>query len=374
MSGERMISSCSRWMVPMMSPMWPVRAWPRAESRAPGPPEHHSFAQEPFARRDRRVVPTSWTPGGWARPGHGKDRRSTRLRARGPPGLAPPGGAGGPGPGGRARSPGRRARRQAPASPPPRARGRTPKPPSDRCGRTRRAGLHLHCRLRETIDPSEVEGLVTDVELFQAGQARPHHDVALGPGLEGAALAQIQNALEHLARFAAHRFETVVGAVEELLLSLQIWMVRHNTPFSPGRSGKRRSLREGRGDRRAATGHAYDDWRSHPKGPHVHLHDERCTRIQSDLGPRGGLRADRTVAKLRLPDRCQLQVLGGRRAQGHDQEPPDEPGGGGRPHGRRSGGPGGQCVLAMRFDTSEMGGNWTEICAYGTAVVIEPLG
>jgi hypothetical protein len=24
--------------------------------------------------------------------------------------------------------------------------------------------------------------------------------------------------------------------------------------------------------------------------------------------------------------------------------------------------------------TSEMGGNWTEICAYGTAVVIEPIG
>ena len=34
---------------------------------------------------------------------------------------------------------------------------------------------------------------------------------------------------------------------------------------------------------------------------------------------------------------------------------------------------GGNAVLAMRFDTSEMGGNWTEICAYGTAVVIEPL-
>jgi uncharacterized protein YbjQ (UPF0145 family) len=25
-------------------------------------------------------------------------------------------------------------------------------------------------------------------------------------------------------------------------------------------------------------------------------------------------------------------------------------------------------IIAMRFDTSEMGGNWTEICAYGTAV------
>ena len=35
---------------------------------------------------------------------------------------------------------------------------------------------------------------------------------------------------------------------------------------------------------------------------------------------------------------------------------------------------GANAVIAMRFDTSEMGGNWTEICAYGTAVVIEPLG
>ena len=35
---------------------------------------------------------------------------------------------------------------------------------------------------------------------------------------------------------------------------------------------------------------------------------------------------------------------------------------------------GGNAVVAMRFDTSEMGGNWTEICAYGTAVVARPLG
>lgn len=33
---------------------------------------------------------------------------------------------------------------------------------------------------------------------------------------------------------------------------------------------------------------------------------------------------------------------------------------------------GGNAVLAMRFDTSEMGGNWTEICAYGTAVRVVP--
>lgn len=31
---------------------------------------------------------------------------------------------------------------------------------------------------------------------------------------------------------------------------------------------------------------------------------------------------------------------------------------------------GGNAVVAMRFDTSEMGGVWTEICAYGTAVQI----
>jgi uncharacterized protein YbjQ (UPF0145 family) len=34
---------------------------------------------------------------------------------------------------------------------------------------------------------------------------------------------------------------------------------------------------------------------------------------------------------------------------------------------------GGNAVVAMRFDTSEMGTNWTEICAYGTAVVVRPL-
>jgi uncharacterized protein YbjQ (UPF0145 family) len=30
-------------------------------------------------------------------------------------------------------------------------------------------------------------------------------------------------------------------------------------------------------------------------------------------------------------------------------------------------GKGANAIIAMRFDTSEMGQNWTEICAYGTA-------
>ena len=29
---------------------------------------------------------------------------------------------------------------------------------------------------------------------------------------------------------------------------------------------------------------------------------------------------------------------------------------------------GGNAIIAMRFDASELGTNWTEICAYGTAV------
>ena len=34
---------------------------------------------------------------------------------------------------------------------------------------------------------------------------------------------------------------------------------------------------------------------------------------------------------------------------------------------------GGNAVIGMRFDTSEMGETWTEICAYGTAVVAIPV-
>ncbi|MGG7380232.1 YbjQ family protein [Escherichia coli] len=31
-------------------------------------------------------------------------------------------------------------------------------------------------------------------------------------------------------------------------------------------------------------------------------------------------------------------------------------------------GKGANAIIAMRFDTSELGTGWTEICAYGTAV------
>ena len=34
---------------------------------------------------------------------------------------------------------------------------------------------------------------------------------------------------------------------------------------------------------------------------------------------------------------------------------------------------GANAILAMRFDTSELGATWTEICAYGTAVRIKKV-
>jgi uncharacterized protein YbjQ (UPF0145 family) len=33
---------------------------------------------------------------------------------------------------------------------------------------------------------------------------------------------------------------------------------------------------------------------------------------------------------------------------------------------------GSNAIIGMRFDTSEMGQNWTEVCAYGTAVFVRP--
>ncbi len=85
----------------------------------------------------------------------------------------------------------------------------------------------------ETVDAPEVESLVADVELLQPGEAGAHHDVALGARLERAAPAQVENALQHLARLAPHELQPVVGTVEELLLILQIGMFGHLSPSSP---------------------------------------------------------------------------------------------------------------------------------------------
>ena len=61
--------------------------------------------------------------------------------------------------------------------------------------------------LGEPVDAAEAERLVADVELVQAGQAGPDHDVPLGPGLEGAPAAEVQHGLEHAVGLAAHELQ-----------------------------------------------------------------------------------------------------------------------------------------------------------------------
>ena len=50
--------------------------------------------------------------------------------------------------------------------------------------------------LGEPVDAAEVQRLVADVELLQAGEAGAHHDVALGARLERAAAAEVEHALQ----------------------------------------------------------------------------------------------------------------------------------------------------------------------------------
>src|SRR3984885_14300824 len=100
--------------------------------------------------------------------------------------------------------------------------------------------------------------------------------------------------------------------------------------------GKRFSLDACRGPGRPG-GDAYDE--PDRKDWHVDFDHERRPRLPGHLGARRGLRAHRPLAQRRLPVRCGLQVPGRRRAQGHDQEPPAEPGGRRQAHGRGGRGP-----------------------------------
>ena len=163
-------------MVPMMSPMWPVRAWPRAESSAPGPPStipSESRRSPPAAGRRRRRLDHARR--GRAAVGVDEVLVLEPEHAAATHGqVAAAGQALGVEPGGPVERFGHRC------------------PPVDDQGLVVRArdgqaadveGLAQHgavAGLGQPVDPAEVEGLVPDVELLQPGQARAHDDVALG--------------------------------------------------------------------------------------------------------------------------------------------------------------------------------------------------
>ena len=352
----------------MMSPMCPVRAWPSAESRAPGPPEHHAFGEKAFPGgvllRSRGV-------------GDGEERRPRRPRRidevlvfeaeHGTPAhgqVAAAGQALGVEPGGPVE---RLGHRRPPVHHQRLVVGTGDGQTSD-VERLPQAGSvpAVGVRFGEPVDAPEVEGLITDVELFEAGQARAHHDVALGAGLEGPALSEIQHPLEHLACLAAHGLQTIVGAIEELLLSLQIGMVWHVAPFSPARQGNGSAY---------ATGNDPGTQHLPPTMSRMlisTMNDAPGYRVTSVLGEVFGL----TVRSRNVGSQigASFKSLAGGELKGMTKNLQTSREEVVARMVSEAEARGGNAVLAMRFDTSEMGGNWTEICAYGTAVVIEPLG
>ena len=76
------------------------------------------------------------------------------------------------------------------------------------------------------VDPPEEEGLVTDGELIEAVQGRPHHDVTLDE-VPRPAHGRHRDAVAHRGGLAAHVIECSQGAVEERLLLGDLTLVGH---------------------------------------------------------------------------------------------------------------------------------------------------
>ena len=269
----------------MMSPMWPVRAWPSAESSAPGPPR--TIPSERSRSPPAFPVGLPSAPGAvvvGARP----SRVDEVLVLQPEHGPAPDGQV--PPPCQPLRVQPRRpverlGHRGAPVDHQRLVVGARDRQAADveRLAQCRAGVLAVLVGLGQPVDAPEVEGLIPDVELLQPGQAGADHDVPLGPRLEGAAPAEVQDTLEHLARLTPHELQTLVGTVEELLLILQIGMFGHLSPFYPWPTGKQFSLDAscrlgGRG------GDAYDE--PDRKDGHADLDHERRARLQGDLGAR----------------------------------------------------------------------------------------
>ena len=204
----------------MMSPIWPVRAWPSADRSAPGPPRT-SPSDSSCSPPSRNCAPPAPPRGNGARPAirihevlilepeHGAAPHR-EVAAAGEALRIEPSGA----------VEGLRHRRAPVHHQRFVVRARDGEP-ADVEGLAQQGGLRagvVVSRFREAVDAPEVQSLVADVELFEAGQTGAHHDVALGARLERATPAEVEHALQHLARFAPHELQPVVGTVEELLL------------------------------------------------------------------------------------------------------------------------------------------------------------
>jgi hypothetical protein len=83
------------------------------------------------------------------------------------------------------------------------------------------------------INATEAQRLVANIELFQAGERTPHHDVALGPALERSASTEVHHRVTESFGFFPHCLQTRVGVVEEGLFFFNSMPVRHADPPEP---------------------------------------------------------------------------------------------------------------------------------------------
>ena len=90
-------------------------------------------------------------------------------------------------------------------------------------------------RLVDPVDPAEGQGLVPDVQLFEAGHAGADDHIPLGPRLEGAAPAQVEHAFEHGVGIVPHGVEACVGEIDELLLLVKLRVHPHLRSAFPGK-------------------------------------------------------------------------------------------------------------------------------------------
>ena len=235
-----MISSCSRWIVATMSPIWPVLACPSAASRAPGPPRARPFSTSPSF-----VARSTWAWSGPSTVGLGEvlvfDPEHLSVAdlevasAREPERLD----AG--------RSVERLGDRRAPVDDErlevlaghrdaPDVERLAASRPGRRCG----------------VDAAEAQRLVADVELLEPQQRGVDDDVALGARLQRAAPADVEDIAEHRARVVAHGVERGVRTVEVVLLFGDLTLVGHAAPSAQCENrrvyGTARHLLVGTGD------------------------------------------------------------------------------------------------------------------------------
>ena len=82
------------------------------------------------------------------------------------------------------------------------------------------------------VDAAEAQGLLADVELVEAGQARADDDVALLAELVGPAAALVDHGPDELLGVGSQLVEALIGPVDVSLFRLELRMRSHGRSLS----------------------------------------------------------------------------------------------------------------------------------------------